>query len=264
MMKTNSKFIGILAILLIAGLLVPTISLAKQNKGKEWSLLQRNSENSKNKKFCNQLENWASKIDQNITERQEKIIEKQTERLQKLNERRENRDTKLEQHREKWEEKWQEHFDMLEDKASTSVERQALVEFKETVLEAKASRQAAVDEAISDFRDALGQVVNNRKTATEQARVEYQNAYKTAVDKAKADCIAGIDPAQVRETLKAALKVAKDEFEKDRQAIEKIDVKPLIEARQQAFKEALDYFKRIMNEARNELRAAFGLEEEED
>jgi len=264
MMKANSKIISILVILLIAGLLTPTISLAKQNKGREWSLLQRNSENAKNKQFCNQLENWADKIDQNITERQAKVSEKQTERLQKLNERKENRDAKLEQHREKWEEKWQEHFDILENKASTSVERQAMVEFNETVKEAMASRQAAVDEAISDFREALAQIVNNRKIATEQARIEYQNAYQAAVAKAKADCVAGVEPAQVRETLKAVLKTAREEFEKDRRTIEKLDLKSLVEARQQAFREALDYFKRVMQESRADLRAAFNLEEEED
>jgi hypothetical protein len=38
-----------------------------------------------------------------------------------------------------------------------------------------------------------------------------------------------------------------------------MDVKPLVEARQQAFKEALEYFKKAMQEARDKLKAALGL-----
>jgi len=298
-MKINSKIIGILTFLLITGLLIPVISFATMNSGqnnsqkqnieqkreewqqkwqetkeqhKEWQKEKQETvrENLASKSaqrqgnlICDNLEKRVVKIDQTLTEREMKIEEKQTERLEKLNEKRENRDVKLEQHRETWEEKWEEHFVMLEEKASTSEQRQALVEFEEAVQDAKASRQVVVDKAISQFRTDLDKLINDRKTAIETARNTYINAYNVAVQNAKQTCIDGGDPSQIKETLKAALKTAKDKFNSDRKAIEKMDVKKLIEARQQALREALEYFKKAMEEVRTKLKAAFSIEEED-
>ncbi len=275
MMKTNSKLINILAVLLIIGLLIPGISFAKGIK--DWfNIRQRNTDRdqeqeknasssynqirNKQSQFCNLIGKWTDKVDQNITQRQTKIYDKQIERLQKLDQRRENRDTKLEQFRQEWETMWEKHFLKLDEKASTSAEKQALVEFKETVKEAIASRQAAVDAAISKYRADLDKMVADRKTAAENARITYLTAYQAAIDKAKADCAqAGADPAKIRQELQTALKAAKDKYQSDVKTIEKTEVKPLVEARQQAFKEALDYFKKAMEAARVKLRAAFNL-----
>jgi tetratricopeptide (TPR) repeat protein len=291
-MKTNSK---IIIFLLIAGLSVPMISFATMNYGqdlreqvrenireniqekraewqakwqeikeqhKKWQEEKRETLASKsaereNNLICSNLEKWVVKIDQILTEREMKIEEKQTERLEKLNERRENRDTKLEEHREKWEEKWEEHFAILEEKASTSEQRQALVEFKETVQDIRASRQAAVDTAIFQFRTSLDGLIADRKEKIEEAKTAYINAYNVAIQNAKQACSDGGDPSQIRETLKTALKAAKDKFNADKQAIEKMDVKKLVETRQQAFKEALEYFKKAMEKARADLKAVF-------
>jgi hypothetical protein len=302
MMKANSKIIGILTSLLITGLLIPAMSFAAINYGqgqreqikesikdkqaewrarwqeikdqhKEWQKekeetlrenLTSGSMQRQGNLICDNLEKWTVKIDQTLTEREMKIEEKQTERLEKLKEKRENRDTRLEQHRETWEIKWEEHFALLEEKASTSEQKQALVEFKETIQDVKASRQAAVDAAISQFRTDLDKLINDRKTAIETAKNVYINAYNTAIQKAKEACTDGIDVNIVKETLKADLKTAKDKFNNDKQAIEKTDVKKLVEVRQRAFKEALDYFKKIMEEERTKLKAVFMTEGNED
>ena len=293
MMKINSKIIVILTFLLIAGFLIPGISFAttnygqnnyqKQNTGqkqKEWQeewqgIKEQHKEWQKEKRetirenlasksaqrqdnlICDNLEKWVVKIDQTLTEREVKIEEKQTERLEKLDKKRENRNTKLEQHREKWEDKWEEHFGMLEEKASTSEQKQALVEFKEAVKEALASRQAAVDKAISQFRTDLDKLIANRKIAIDAAKIAYINAYNVAIQNAKQACTDGGVPSQIRETLRTALKAAKDKFNSDRRAIEKMDVKKLVETRQQALKEALEYFKKAMEGARTKLKTAF-------
>jgi hypothetical protein len=296
-MKTNSKIIFILTFLLVVGLLIPAISFATMNYGqnlyqsqkqnfeqkkadwqakwqeikdqhKQWQEEKQNvreniaskSAEKINNLICDNLEKWVVKIDQVLTEREMKIEEKQTERLEKLDEKRENRDTKLEQHREQWEEKWEEHFGILEEKASTSEQKQALVDFKEAVEEARASRQAAVDAAISQFRIDLDKLIADRKTAIEAAKTAYINAYNAAIQNAKQACIDGGDPSQIKETLRTALKAAKDKFNSDRQVIEKLDLKSLVEARQRAFREALEYFKKAMEEARTELKTAFGIE----
>ncbi|MDP2934818.1 MAG: hypothetical protein Q8N59_03580 [bacterium] len=289
MMKINSKIIGILTFSLIVGLLIPGISFAVMNYGqnnppkkqnnkqkqeewqKQWQETKEQHKKWQEEKqiekdikasICDNLEQWVVKIDQALTEHEMAIGEKQTERLEKLNEKRENRDTKLEQYRGTWEEKWGEHFAMLEEKASTSEQKQALVEFKETAKEALASRQAVVDNAISQFRTDLDKLIAERKTAIEAAERVYIDAYNVAIQKAKDACTNGADANTIKETLKADLKAAKDKFNSDKQTIEKTDVKKLVEARQQAFKEALEYFKKIMKEARTKLKAAFDIEED--
>jgi len=268
-MKGIYKIFTILMILLVIILLVPDISLADNGRdtnnrrsntprGSQAQVMARkNSEEQKNKQICNKIADWAERIDQTISGRQDKIEEKQVEREQKLEQKRDSRDARLETYREKWGEHWDEHFAKLENKASTSEEKLALVEFKETVIDAMASRQAAVDKAISDFRTALDKTILDRKNAVDAAKIAYQDAYNEAVQKAKDDCAAGANPAEIRATLKAALKAAKDQYNSARRAIEKMDLKPLVEARQEAFKEALDYFKKVMETERAELKAAF-------
>ncbi len=275
-MKTNSKLIGIFAVLLVVGFLLPGVSSAKnvrnwfnsppksnnQNQGQEQeknSTKSYDQNENKQAQFCKTIEKWAGKVDQNIIDRQSKIQERQTERLQKLEEKRENRDGKLEQYREKWEEKWGEHFAKLEEKATTSAQGEALVEFKEAVKNAIAIRQAAVDAAISEYRTNLDKMIADRKTALEQAKTEYKNAYQIAVQKAKTDCANGVNPAQIKETLRASLMAAKDEYNSERKELEKGDVKSLVDVRQAAFKQALENFKKAMQEARDALKAALGL-----
>ncbi len=206
--------------------------------------------------ICSNLEKWVTKIDQVLVQKEAKILEKQTERMERLNEKRENRDQKLEQFRNRWEEKWEEHFGLLEEKASTSEQKQALVDFKEAVKEAIASRQAAVDRAITDFRNGLDDLINERKTAIEDAKIAYIDAYNAAVQKAKEACTNGEDPAKIKEDLKNAIKTAKEKFIQQKKEIERLEVKGLVEIRQKEFKEALDYFKRAMEQARAELKAA--------
>lgn len=297
MMKINSKIIFILTFLLVFGFFIPRASFAAMNYGqnqreqakenikekqaewqtewqeikdqhKKWQEEKQNiretiaskSAENRNNLICENLEKWVIRIDQTLTEREMKIEEKQVERMEGLNEKRENRDQKLEQYRETWEETWEKHFGIFKKKASTGEQKQALVDFKETVEEARASRQAAVDAAISEFRVGLDKLIADRKSAIETASNAYINAYNVAVQSAKQACMDGGNPSQVRETLRVALKVAKDKFNTDKKIIEKMDLELLVEIRQQAFKEALDYFKKAMEEARVDLKAVFAEE----
>jgi hypothetical protein len=84
-----------------------------------------------------------------------------------------------------------------------------------------------------------------------------------AVQKAKDDCAAGVDANQIRTTFMAALKAGKDKYNSDRQTIEKISTKTLVEIRQTAFKKALDDFKVAIQAAKDKLRAAFPITEED-
>ena len=290
-MKKNFKILLIPMIIVLAEFFTPSISLAVMNfnqnqregineeireniqeKREEWKAKwqeikdehkkwqeerqDRYAEN-KNKLVCENIEKWVVRIDQVLTEKEMKIEEKQIERAEVLAEKRDARNQKLEQHREKWEEKWEEHFGLLEEKASTSEQKQALIDFKEAVEEARASRQAAVDFAISEFRTELDKLVADRKTLIEGLKNTYINAYNTAVQNAKQACLNGEDSSKIRENLRTQLKAVKDEFNAGKKEIEKTDIKDLVEKRQQAFNEALEYFKKAMEKARNDLKNSF-------
>jgi membrane protein involved in colicin uptake len=266
-MKTNFKriYIGVLVVLLALSFLLPVLSMAKNDN------IDKNNKNSENgsknaginNAFCLRVENWVERVDQNLTRNQEKIADKQEERLQNMEEKKLQREEKLAEHREKWEQNREEQYTKLESKAQTDVQKQAIVEFKQAVEAAISARKEDVDAAISAFRTGLDQLINNRKTATENAKNAYRNTYQVAVQKAKDDCAAGVDANQVRTTFMAALKAGKDKYNSDRQAIEKISTKTLVETRQTAFKKALDDFKAAMQAAKDKLRAAF-LTTEED
>lgn len=264
-MKTNYKLIvGILAMFVIASLVLPGLSFA-QREGQPFGNSNKGNNTSANankESICSKIEDWANKIDQNISDKEIRIQEKRTERNQIMDNRREERDAKLIEIRNKWEANRAEQYAKLLEKAQDNEQRQAVIEFKQDVEAAIAARKAAVDKAISDFRDSLDQVIAGRKTAIDAAKATYRNAYQVAVQKGVTDCAAGVDANQVRTTLRAALRAGREEYNEDRQAVEKMDVKALVEIRQEAFEKALEDFKTAMQEAREELKAAFTETEE--
>jgi len=197
------------------------------------------------------IENWIEKVDQNLVRNQERIMNKQEERLQNMEEKRLQREQKLVDFREKWEQNRERQYEKLQEIAQTDTQKQAVLEFKQTTETALTARKIAVDAAISAFRSGLDQLINNR------------NTYQVAVQKAKEDCAAEVDANQVRTTFMATLRAGRDKYNSDRQGIEKISTKALVETRQAAFKKALDDFKTAMQTAREKLRTAFPVQAEE-
>lgn len=267
MTKTSSKLIfGFLAVLVITGLILPGLSYAKfgignrnNNAGPNKNANTSNQGNIGNNQglLCSRITNWMDKISQDINNRENRLQEKRAEREQIMNNRREERDEKLAQIRERWEANREKQYSKLEEKAQTDEQKQAVIEFKQAVDAAIAARKAAIGAAIKTYRDGLDEAIDGRKTAADVAKAAYRNAYQVAVQKAKDDCTAGVDANQIRTTLMASLKAAREAYNSARQAIEQADVKVLVEARQTAFKKALEDFKAAMQTARDALKAAF-------
>ena len=272
-MKTNFKkfFIGALAILLVFSFMFPILSIAKndnpgtgnQNQGNINGSVNANKNTEIQRAFCLRIENWIEKVDQNLVRNQERIMNKQEERLQNMEEKRLQREQKLVDFREKWEQNRERQYEKLQEIAQTDAQKQAVLEFKQTTETALTARKIAVDAAISAFRSGLDQLINNRKTTVENAKNTYRNTYQVAVQKAKEDCAAEVDANQVRTTFMATLRAGRDKYNSDRQGIEKISTKALVETRQAAFKKALDDFKTAMQTAREKLRTAFPVQAEE-
>jgi hypothetical protein len=250
----NTLRIGVL-VSLIASVLVPL-----------WIFAQNANENQKAGAFCNLISNLASKYDQRVANRETKLEEKRSEIENRIAERWTERDAKLTEKRAKWDTNRDEHFAKLEEKAVTDEQKQALLVFKQAVAAAIAARRAAIDEAISNFRQGVEQAKVDRKSAADALRNAFRNSIQAAFQKAKADCDAGVDPATIRTNFRAEVKAAKDEFEIDRQELEKLQtsMEALINTRREAIKKAIDDFKAAMEKAKTDFKAAFPQEESED
>lgn len=213
--------------------------------------------------FCLQVEKLSSKIDQRLTEREEKIKEAQTGRTQNFKDKRDNRDSELEQFREKWNANRDQFYAKLAEKADTNAKKQALEKFKVSVEAAVKTRRAAIDKAINDYRAAVDKLVASRKTAIDAAKVTYRNAIRSAFKNANDACAKNdVDPAKVREQLKADLGAARNKYQSDVQAAEKIgqSIQDLIKTRREAVAKAIEEFKTTLEKARVDLKEAWGTE----
>lgn len=237
--------------LLIIGALIPL-----------WIFAQNANENQKAKVFCTAISNLASKFEQRVTNYKTKLEEKRAEIASNFAVKWHERDTKLAEKRNKWDINHNEHFTKLEQKAITDQQKQALVTFKEAVTTAISARRTAIDAAIQTFRQGVNSAIASRKNAVDGAIGDLTNSIIAAVDKAKTDCQNGVDPATVRQALKADLKSAQEKYVSDRQKIDKLQsqIEPLLDTRNQAIEKAIADFKSAMEKAKSDFKAAFSSE----
>lgn len=248
-MSFRNQFRNLGLAVLVICLFVPSLLFAKTSPSASSAL-----------GFCSGINALALKLEQRMTNRFGKIEEKRTDAMTNLEERQQKRDERQEQNRQRFDQNRAEFLAKLEARAQTDAQKAALAKFKAAVTEAIKAHRAAIDSAKSAFRQGVEQAIASRKSAVNLATKAYQDAVKAALAKAKADCKAGVEPAAVREELHRALKVARDKFETDRQAIEKLkdSLKPLIEARKAAIAKANQDFQTAIEKARTELKAALG------
>ena len=255
MTKMNFKKRAAAAVLgIITALSAVSPVLAQTGRPQDRPKEERAQEN-----FCTRISATASQIDQRYAQRQLNLEARRSARRSSLNERRERYAEKRAEVRKKWETKRAAALDKLEDKAVTDERQRALTAFKTAMAAAEAARRTAVDAAQKSFRDGLDRLFAERKAAEDALVKTFRDAVRAAFQKAKTDCASGADAAAVRETLKASLEAAKQQFQDGRKALEPIGakVKDLVETRQTAYKKALDDYKAAAEKARADLKAAF-------
>lgn len=215
--------------------------------------------------YCNRISNLLSKIDQRITKQNTKLEEKRDKISNRIEKSRQKRDARLAEKREKWDANREEHFVKLEEKAGTDEQKQAILEFIETIKLAIKTRRAAINKAIQDFRKGLDEIKSSHKLSVNTAISNYRNEIKTVFEKAQSDCDNGIDPKIVREGLRNDLKQVKEDFAINKKGIEKNkdEMKSLIAAKKEAIKKAINNFEAAIEQARIDLRTSFSEELEE-
>ncbi len=80
----------------------------------------------------------------------------------------------------------------------------------------------------------------------------------TNTAKAKSDCANGVEESVARESFKAGIKSAREEFSAFRGDEIKSQIKALAEARKTSVENAVNTFKATMEDARDDLKTAFG------
>ena len=259
-MKQNFKFLApLVGILMIASLTLPNSILARNGSDNK-------PENPGQQNFCSLLANLTLKFDQRIANQETKLAEKKEKIAEQLKERWQKRGEQLVKRRTKWDENWTKHYQKLLGRADTDAEKQAVETFKNTIDEAIAKRRAAVDAANKAFQESIEQARLARKSDIETIVKAFKESAKAAYNSAKTDCDAGKEAKTIRETLNNALKAAREKFNTDRQATEKLgpEQSEIMTARNEAIKKAFDEFKATLKTAKETLKAAFGEESEED
>lgn len=219
----------------------------------------QNNTNQGLKGFCQRLSSLYPKVDQSFTNQNARLEEKRAEIQNRIKECQTERNNKLEQKRAKWDANRAEHFAKLEERAQNDAQKQALLAFHQAVTAAIKSRRAAVDAAIQNFRQGITEAIASRKTTGDEAVYTFRNSVRTAYQNAQSDCDSDLDPATIRQRLKAEIKAARGKFTSDQQQIEKLSVnmESLIAAKREAIEKANEDFRTVIEKAREDFKAAF-------
>lgn len=212
---------------------------------------------------CSRFSQIEEKLDARFEDRVDRFQKRQGERAERLNDRWTEREQKLADHRENADRRRDDLYEKLSKRADTDEEKAAVETFKKGLEEAADARYAAIDKAVSDYRNGVGNEISKQKSAINQLVTTFRNETGAAFDKAESACQTGTNFQEVRKTLKADLKAAREKFVAGFQELGKISdaVKDLGEIRRDAIENATDTFKDTSEQLKEALKSAFGQEE---
>ena len=247
MKMSYKKLIIILFSLLVVFVITGPILTEGKNEGNE------------DRGFCARISSVVSKIDQRIDHYTNRLTERRTQNQNRVEERRQERSNRFKEKREKWDTNRAEHFERLEERAQTNEQKQAMLEFKQTITQAISNRRATINVAIENFRNRVSDIKTSRKFSIDSLILDYKNDIKTALAQAETACQGGTEPGTVNKDLRDQLRQIKEDFVAERQSIERIknETQLLIVIKKEAIKQAIDGFKLTMNQAVEDLKAEF-------
>lgn len=190
------------------------------------------------------------------------VVSSRLQRSSAREDKREAREEALTAIRERQDTHLEAIYDKLDEGNATDAEKAALADFKVAVADAVAARRAAVDAANEAMQDGVAAVRASRQAAVDEAVSDFKSAVDASAALAKADCAKdGADSAKIREAYMKAIQDAKDDLTAARQPIDKMSegVKPLIEAHRAALEKALADFKAALDKAKSELKASYDI-----
>lgn len=199
-----------------------------------------------------------------FSETTERLFERMTQAENRLRERYENRESEwegrwndrdgrlggLRTEQDTRREEWYAKLDMLAD---TEAERDAVKDFRDAVDAAVDGRREAVDVAQQTFRDAIEKLSAERRASFGDGSTAYRAAVEAAVQAANRACEDGGESSEIRTTFRNALQTAKGKIDETRGSGVGDEVTALVEARNEAVKDAADTFHETIDAAKAEL-----------
>ena len=255
--KNFRKFLIIVAI----GLVFPVLILAELDNPLPGMASEKPAEAKTNifgKNFCENTAEGSSKIEQKIADLEARLAEKRAQSANKISQLQSDRDKKLAEKRAQWDTKRNELYAKMGSKAFGSKQKQAVAAFKTEVEQAVLARRAAIDNAINIFRSSSNQIFVDRKIASDQAILNYKIAVQEALGKAQSDC-QKVDAKTARKNLADSLKAAKENFNIEKQGIEKTktSIQDIQNIKKEAMGKAIVDFKSALEKAKEGLKQSF-------
>ena len=261
---------GILGVIITINLVLPVLVFAQETPVEREAPNRRRAPIERNipterrapidRGFCARIDEIASRIDRQVTNRTTKLETRRQEGINQLAGRRNARNERAVENRVKGDENRAEHYAKLEARAITDVQREAVAVFRTTVETAITARKTAVNAATQSFRQSLNQVMVARQVAIDTAVNAFRGSQATAVNQARADCgVDGADARTIQRAFHASIRTAQTQFNNERRSIEahKDLIEPVRATQRQAIEKAIADFKATMEKARADLRAAF-------
>jgi len=214
----------------------------------------RASSTNRNVGFCSQIDKALVYLDTkaiNFGEKKEDAVNNRTEK-------REDHRSEVDTRRADNEVKRNNQLEELSKRATTDAQKAALEAFRTSMNTALTERKKTVDAILLAHRTDIDKVVAARKTGAGEALVTLKADIEAVKTQAKSDCTNNIAGDTVRTNLKNAIQKAQEKFRETMKSLEKVkDVSEASrETRKQELQKAEDTFKKSVEDARNNLKAA--------
>lgn len=218
-----------------------------------------NNGNKINNGFCQRIDNFFSKADENFVKNQARLENNRLERERNMNQKYADREAKKEQNRVNWDAKRDANLNVLKGRAKTEEQKAAIEKFISAVNNAVSIRRKAVDAALAAFKEGVATVLNGRKVVIDQAIKNFESAKNAVLEKARADCASRIDQKIVRQQTTNGIKAARDKFKEEIKGTAKVgeQVSALTKTKRVALDNAQEDFQKAFEAAKEELKAAF-------
>ena len=211
--------------------------------------------------FCSNIGSNLSKISQSVDTARAKAKTAREDQQKTVADNRAKLSQELAAKRQEWDTKRQENFDALAQKATTDAQKTAVTAYQKTISDAVTKRRAANDAARQTFQTAVSNLIASQKSTADAQATIFASSVSTAITSAQAACLANpTDITNIKNTLQASLKSARETFNNARKADASIgeQVKQLAQTRIETVKANDAEFLATTKAARETLKAAFG------
>lgn len=211
------------------------------------------------KNFCTQFLSDSQKYEQAVSIQVANLESRINKESQKIQTDRKDIDDEQQQNSAKASAQRQAIYAKLSAKAMTSVQKQAVTNFKSSMEAAVTARQNAVKVAQNTFRQSFDKLMIDHQNSVNQVLIAFQTAIQAAVEQAKASCALGTRPAAVRQNFMTATESARRARNSSAQQIDGIgsQIQDLAKVRNAQIYQAMQTYQDALHSAIGVLKAAF-------